>query len=218
MSILIVDDMRDNQDLLRYLLKSAGYRDVAVVGSATEAFQVLGVDEPAVERERIDIELILMDIMMPHISGIEACRRIKSVERLRDIPIIMVTAKTEPKDLEQAFSVGAMDFMTKPVMAIELLARVRSALALKAAMDIRKAHEEELAGKNQELEQTLKEIKVLRGLIPICATCKKIRDDQGYWQLLETYIAQHSEAQFSHGICLECMAKFYPRFAPHSSD
>lgn len=214
MRILIVDDTRDNQVLLRAFLVSAGYRDIVAANSATEAFRVLGFEEPV--QEAIDIELILMDIMMPGVSGIEACRRIKAAEHLQDVPIIMITAKTEPQDLEQAFSAGAMDYMTKPVKKVELLARVRSALALKQAMDARKAREEELARKNHELEQTLKEIKVLRGLIPICAACKKIRDDQGYWQQLETYIGQRSEAQFSHGICVECVKKLYPEFAPRS--
>ena len=214
MRILIVDDTRDNQVILRAFLESAGYRDIVAVNSAAEAFRLLGIDAPiTVEPE---IELILMDIMMPGISGIEACRRIKATERVKDVPVIMITAKSEPQDLEQAFAAGAMDYMTKPVKKIELLARVRSALALKQAMDGRKAREEDLARKNHELEHTLSEIKVLRGLIPICAACKKIRDDQGYWQQLETYIGQRSEAQFSHGICVDCMTKLYPEFVPRS--
>ena len=212
MSILIVDDIRDNQDLLRYLLSSVGYKDIVAASSAEEAFQVLRIDGPA--GGEINIELVLMDIMMPIIGGIDACRRIKANPRLRDVPVIMVTAKTEPEVLEEAFAAGATDYMTKPVKTVELLARVRSALALKRAMDARKAREAELAEKNRELEQTLKEIKVLRGLIPICATCKKIRDDQGYWQQLEIYIGQRSEAQFSHGICVDCMKHLYPQFAP----
>ncbi|HZC81168.1 MAG TPA: hypothetical protein VE222_05525, partial [Nitrospiraceae bacterium] len=73
--------------------------------------------------------------------------------------------------------------------------------------------ERELAEKNRDLEQALKEVKVLRGFIPICASCKKIRDDKGYWQQIETYIQERSEALFSHGICKECMKKHYPDYA-----
>ena len=154
-----------------------------------------------------------MDFMMPEMDGPEACRRIKSVERLRDIPIIVVTAKTEPADLQVAFDSGAMDYITKPVSKVALLARVASALNLKREMDTRKARERELAEKNRDLEQALREVKVLRGFIPICASCKKIRNDKGYWQQIEAYIQERSEALFSHGICKECLKKLYPDFA-----
>ncbi len=69
---------------------------------------------------------------------------------------------------------------------------------------------EELRHRNQELEATLHEVRHLRGILPICASCKKIRDDKGYWHQVELYIRDHSEAEFSHGICPECMAKLYP--------
>jgi hypothetical protein len=67
-----------------------------------------------------------------------------------------------------------------------------------------------LKGKNRDLEAAMKEIKTLSGLLPICMHCKKIRDDQGYWKQMETYIHEHSDAQFSHSICRECAKKFYP--------
>jgi hypothetical protein len=60
-----------------------------------------------------------------------------------------------------------------------------------------------------QLEQSLKEIKTLRGFLPICASCKKIRDDKGYWTQLETYISEHSGAEFTHGLCPECVTKLY---------
>jgi hypothetical protein len=69
---------------------------------------------------------------------------------------------------------------------------------------------EELNKKNQELKHTLSEVKALRGLLPICSGCKKIRDDKGYWSQIENYIEKHSEAQFSHGLCPECVKKLYP--------
>src|SRR6266849_2103585 len=93
------------------------------------------------------------------------------------------------------------------IKAVERLARVSSALALKRAIDIRKARERELLERHGQLEQALKEVKVLRGLIPICFSCKKIRDDQGYWHTIEAYIQAHSEVDFSHGLCPECMDK-----------
>lgn len=208
MSILIVDDSVDNRMLFKYILENAGYTDVLTADSAHDAFKVLGMENPSKADSVVD--LILMDIMMPEMDGIEACRQIKSVEKLRDIPIIMVTAKTEEKDIEDAFSVGAMDYITKPLRGIELLVRSRSALSLKKEIDRRKNREQELLNLNRELKNSIETIKTLRGLIPICANCKKIRDDKGYWNQIESYIQKHSEAEFSHGICPECARKLYP--------
>jgi phosphoserine phosphatase RsbU/P len=206
MHILIVDDSRDNRLLLEALLKQEGYSDVRTAESASEALDFLS-------KNRAPVDLILMDVMMQEMSGIEACRKIKLLERYRDVPVIMVTALRESEYLAAAFAAGAMDYITKPVKKFELDARVSSALTLKREMDARKARERELAEKNQELEQALREVKVLRGFIPICASCKKIRDDKGYWQQIETYIQERSEALFSHGICKDCMKKLYPEFA-----
>lgn len=69
-----------------------------------------------------------------------------------------------------------------------------------------------LVEKNQDLEAALSEVKTLSGLLPICSSCKKIRDDKGYWKQIETYVAEHSEAQFSHSMCRECAEKMYGRF------
>ena len=87
-------------------------------------------------------------------------------------------------------------------------------LALKHEMDCRKERESELRRSNDELQRALKEVKVLRGLIPICASCKKIRNDGGFWQQLEEYLCDHSEAEFSHGLCQPCVKKLYPGVYP----
>jgi hypothetical protein len=71
----------------------------------------------------------------------------------------------------------------------------------------------DLQQKNSELQEALDQVKLLKGLLPICASCKNIRDDKGYWKTVESYISSHSEAQFSHGICPDCMKKLYPEFA-----
>ena len=67
-----------------------------------------------------------------------------------------------------------------------------------------------LGEKNRKLSDYISEIQTLRGILPICSSCKKIRDDKGYWNQIESYIQKHSEAQFSHGICPDCAKKFYP--------
>jgi len=211
MGILIVDDSPDQQVLLRAFLGKSGHMDLLSADSAKAAFSMLNMDgqEPLTH-----IDLILMDVLMPEMDGVEACRQIKSRPHLCDIPIIMVTAKNDHPNLQAAFAAGAIDYITKPVNSVDLLARVASALALKKEMDCRKAREGELRRSNEELQKALRDVKVLRGLIPICASCKKIRNDGGFWQQLEEYIGEHSEAEFSHGICQHCVKKLYPGVYP----
>ena len=152
MSILVVDDSSDSRLLLKSILESAEYTDVLTAGSAQEAFHCLGMDDPAPDDVKID--LILIDFLMPGVDGVEACRQIKAVERLRDIPIIMITAATDPEHLKSAFAAGATDYLTKPSNQVELLARVLSGLRLKNEMDARKAREQELLEVTRQLEAT----------------------------------------------------------------
>ena len=208
MVILIVDDSRDEQDLLSTRLRAAGYGSLMVADSAEAAFGILG--QGNVGQGTGAVDLILMDVMLPGLDGLEACRRIVASEWLQDIPIIVITAKTDEKDLLAAFAAGAMDYIRKPVNSTELVARVSSALALKEERTVRKAREQELLMRTQELERALREVKVLRGLIPICAKYKRVRTDTGDWQQLEVYVQNHSEAEFSHGVCQVCMKAVYP--------
>ncbi len=159
MKILIVDDSPDSQLLIKAFLKPAGYTELLTAESACDAFKQLGMNNPSSVATEID--LILMDITMPEIDGIEACRLIKSFEYLRDVPIIMVTAVAQVKDLQKAFGAGAIDYIIKPPNKVELVARVSSALRLKHETDSRKAREDELLRVKQQLEEANRELQRL---------------------------------------------------------
>ena len=135
--------------MLGAILNSVGYADIVVVDSAQAAFESLGLGG---DSYAAGIDLILMDITMPDIDGIAAMRHIQAVPALRDIPVIMVTGRVDPEQLKAAFDAGAIDYITKPVHEVELLARVRSALKLKYEIDQRKAREHELVQALKQLE------------------------------------------------------------------
>ena len=122
-------------------------------------------------------------------------------------------------------TVGIMGLANKPSDFTDDDARMAAgfgelaAIALQNSrnLDERSRVEQEREGLIQELRQALQDVKRLSGLLPICSICKKIRDDTGYWKRVEAYIEEHSEAQFSHGICDECVQKHYPDFKPKRS-
>ena len=187
-TLLVVDDMPENLALMSSLLKD-NYK-VKVANGGEKALKIAASDSPP--------RLILLDIMMPGMDGYEVCRRLKENEGTKDIPVIFITSKSDTEGEAKGFVLGAVDYITKPFVHQIVLARVRTHLQLKRKTDL--------------LEQALKEIKTLRGIVPICANCKKIRDDEGYWSQVEVYVQNHTEAKFSHGICPGCAKKLYPEF------
>lgn len=148
MKILIVDDSPDSRNLIRVFLKQAGYNNVLQAESALDCYCKLNLTEQ-VEQESVD--LILMDIVMADIDGIQALMHIKTFAAYQDVPVLMVTTETAQGQLERAFACGAVDYMTKPLKKIELLARVGSALKLKAETDCRKQRELALLEATEQL-------------------------------------------------------------------
>ncbi len=209
MSILIIDDFEEERDFLRLVLEKAGYGPVVTAASGQEGLEVMGLTGRRVTR--CDADVILMDMMMPDMDGLETCRRIRAVDHLQHLPIIMITAKTESADLQAAYTAGATDFLRKPVMPVELVARVSTALSLKQELDARQAREQELLRKTAELEQAYRDLKSLRGLIAICAKCKRVRSDGSYRKRIEDFLEQQLDTKIERDICPACMQEALPK-------
>lgn len=192
-TILVVDDTHVSRKLLSDFLTAKGYR----VHPADGGESALALAEACPP------DLILLDLMMPGMSGFEVLHRLKVRERTRDIPVIFLSATNETAQRIEGLQLGAVDFISKPFQAEELLARVRT------QVELRRLHVQ-LETQARELSAALARVKLLSGFLPICASCKKIRDDQGYWSQIEVYIRDHSEAEFSHGICPECTKTLFP--------
>lgn len=137
-------------------------------------------------------DLILLDVMMPGDDGYVVCGKIRALPATKMVPIIFLTARTEAVDIVNGFEAGGVDYVTKPFNQAELLARVKTHLDLKKARD---------------------EIKTLRGLLPTCAWCRRIRNEEGQWESIEKYVQEHSEADFSHGMCPDCLTEKFPGVA-----
>ncbi len=202
MSILIVDDFEEQRELLAATLKQAGYRSLMFADSAKSALLQLGIGSPATPSAHVDI--ILMDLHMPDMDGLEACRLIRSDERLEHLPVIVVTAKTDATDLTAAYTAGATDYIRKPVIPAELVARVSMAMSLKEEFDNRAEREQELAQQAKELGRTVQELKTLRGNICLCPKCKRVKTGAGLWQRLEDFLEEKLNAKITAGVCTRC--------------
>jgi DNA-binding response OmpR family regulator len=201
-TLLIVDDNLKNLKVLLDLLKDRGF-DILVARSGEEALDRVNHQLP---------DLILLDVMMPGLDGFETCHRLKANQTSREIPIIFMTALTDVESKLKGFEMGGVDYVTKPVEYQEVMARLNAHLTIRQLQQDLVEKNVELQAKNEQLQQALDHVKLLSGLLPICANCKKIRDDQGYWQDVAVYIRDHSEADFTHSICPGCMQKLYPDF------
>jgi PleD family two-component response regulator len=193
MKILIVDDIPENISALAIALESEGF-DIKTAAGGEQALQIVHNDS---------FDLILLDIKMNGIDGFETCLALKKSDATKDIPVIFLTVSKETEAVVKAFACGGVDYIAKPFRQEEVCARVRTHLYLRALVK----EKEKLIG---ELKEALAKVKTLSGLLPICSSCKKIRDDKGYWNQIETYIRERSEADFTHGICPKCAKMLYP--------
>ena len=191
MRVLVADDDVISRKLVTTHLQKWGH-DVLAVDNGTDAEDAL--------RSNPDVRLAVLDWMMPGKDGVEVCAAIKQNQGRPFVYVLMLTAKTQKEDLVRALDAGADDYVIKPFDAAELKARVRAGERI--------IHlESNLQAKIIQLEQALAHVRRLQGIIPICAWCKRIRDDQDFWSSVEEYFAEHSSAEFTHGICPDCRQK-----------
>jgi DNA-binding response OmpR family regulator len=188
MQVLIADDEATSRHLLQAALRGWGFEILVAVDGA-EALRILEGSSPP--------EIAMLDWMMPGVDGLDVCRRIRATMPNAATYIILVTARGGVENVLQGLEAGADDYVAKPFDPRELRARLRAGIRI---VELQKA----LLERFQELEDALKRVKQLQGLLPICSYCKKIRNDRNYWEQVDAYVASHSEAQFSHGVCPDC--------------
>jgi DNA-binding response OmpR family regulator len=186
----VADDDRVTAEILSRTLKRWDF-DVTVVGDGSLAWEQL--------RSATAPTIAIIDWMMPELDGPEVCRRVRRDLPLANMYLMLLTAREGRNDLVVGLDAGADDYITKPFDTEELRARVQVGVRVLTL-------QERLAERVAELQTALANVKQLRGLLPICSYCKRIRGDNQYWQQVEGYIAAHSDAQFSHGICPTCYA------------
>jgi sigma-B regulation protein RsbU (phosphoserine phosphatase) len=197
MRILIADDDDVSRLELEALLARDGHSVVAV-SDGTEAWEALQGEDPP--------RLAVLDWLMDEMDGVEVCRRARERPGLRDVYLVLLTARGGRGHVLAGLQAGANDYVTKPFDRDELLARVRVGARIVGL-------QEELAARVRDLEGALASVRRLQGLLPICGYCKCIRDDKNYWHQVEAYVKTHSEAEFSHGICPACLEKVEKDFS-----
>jgi CheY-like chemotaxis protein len=191
MRILLAEDDLVSRRALQLTLQRWGYEVIAVAdGDAAWA---------TLQREPTP-PLALIDWVMPGMDGIEVCRKARARPHAAPAYLILISAKSATEDVVTGLESGADDYIAKPVDLPELQARLRVGSRLVEL-------QQNLADRVRELGDALHRVKQLQGLLPICAYCKKIRDDKNYWQQVESYISAHTDARFSHSICPECYEK-----------
>ncbi len=199
--VLVAEDEPVSRRLLEKSLLLWGYRPV-VCPDGLEALNLLrSADAP---------RIAVLDWVMPGMDGVDICRAIRDTNTASQPYLILLTARVRPEDIVQGLRAGADDYITKPVDREEFEARLQVATRIVGL-------QQRLSDRVVELEQALTRVRQLQGLLPICAYCKRIRDDQNYWNQVETYLAEHTDVQFSHGICPSCFERVMQDESPDTT-
>jgi PleD family two-component response regulator len=192
--ILLVEDNPADARLLKEYLADAG-------GGKFELVRVERFDKATEMIDSEQYDVILLDLCLPDSYRLDTVVRVRS--RAPSVPIVVLTGMDDETISIEALQIGAQDYLVKGQTNGPLLVRT-----LRYAIE-RKRAEIEREQLIKELKNALVNVKRLSGLLPICASCKRIRDDKGYWAQIELYIHDHSEADFTHGICPDCIETLY---------
>jgi CheY-like chemotaxis protein len=188
MKILVAEDDATSLLLLQTTLKQWGHEVMAATDGQQAYDALLAEDAP---------KLAIFDWMMPHLDGVEVCLKAREEAEIEHLYVIMLTTRNTKEDIAEALQGGADDYLNKPFDRKELQARIQVG---KRVLDLQIT----LANRVRELEESIEREKHLQGLLPICSYCKKIRDDQNYWQQVERYVETRADVAFSHSICPDC--------------
>jgi sigma-B regulation protein RsbU (phosphoserine phosphatase) len=191
MKVLIAEDDPISRRLLQSALLDWGYEPVVVADGLAGWEALQGQDAP---------NLAILDWCMPELDGLEVCRRARAKQTEQSVYLILLTARDSRSDVVAGLQAGANDYVTKPFDREELRSRIAVGCQVVAL-------QQSLAKRVRELEEALSHVKQLRGILPICAYCKKVRNDSNYWQQVESYLLEHSELMLSHGICPDCLVQ-----------
>ncbi len=188
MRILIAEDDLVSRKMLEATLTRWGYEVLVTCDGQAALAALTGPDAPRVA---------ILDWMMPSLDGVDVCRRVREGSVAQPPYVILLTAKGNKEDIVSGLEAGADDYIIKPFDREELRARLQAGLRIITLQN-------QLAARVRELEEAIARIRTLQGLLPICSYCKRVRNDGDYWQQVESYISDHSDARFSHGICPDC--------------
>jgi sigma-B regulation protein RsbU (phosphoserine phosphatase) len=197
MRALIVDDDRIATTLLSRALADWQF-DISIAHDGEAAWELTRTQAP---------QLAIIDWMMPTLDGPGLCRRIRQDASRAHMHLILLSSRGSRADLVAGLNAGADDYLVKPFDPAELRARIHVAVRVLTL-------QERLADRVAELEAAVSAVKRLHGLLPICSYCKRVRTDGNDWEQLDSYISEHTDAQFSHGICPPCLAAAYAELKP----
>ncbi len=192
-SVVIAEDEYIISQDIQSTAREAGYVVAGTASDGEMALEVIGRTKPT---------LAILDIQMPRMDGLEAARRLRDEN---PIPVVIMTAYESDEFLAAAKEAGVGAYLVKPPSAASLHRAVELAVARHGdLMELRRI--------NAQLREALQRVRTLEGILPICISCKNIRDAFGTWQPIEVYIHKHTNADFSHGCCPNCMKKLYPEY------
>jgi len=204
-ALLLIEDNPVDALLIKEIIGQVDEPDTAwrliQVDSLARGLQVLRRDH---------MDAILLDLALPDSKGYDTFVAIQQAAPA--VPIIMFTATDDEALAVRAVHDGAQDYLVKGHIHHLLLVR-----SIRYAIE-RKRMEQERERLIKDLKEALVHVKTLSGLLPICAACKKIRDDKGYWHQVEKFISEHTDVNFSHSICPECAHKMYPGVFPDKAN